>query len=82
MYLIGGDQLFLRRVMNGRIMSLETNTGKWLESRDKQLNPNSIGCMSISRLTWDGYAYLTYAYGGMGMYRAKIYDPLKKPDEK
>jgi hypothetical protein len=81
-YLIGGDQLYLRRVMNGRIMSLETHTGKWVESRDKQLNPNSIGCMSISRLTWDGYAYMTYSYGGKGMYRARLYDPLKKPDEK
>lgn len=82
MYVIGGDQLYLRRVMNGRIMSLETHTGKWVESRDKLLNPNSIGCVSISRLTWDGWAYMTYAYGGQGMYRARVYEPLKKPEGK
>lgn len=76
-YTIGGDELNIRRVMNGRTTTLDTKTGKWVESRTRRFN--SIGCANISRLTWDGWAYLTYAYGRKGMFRARLYAPLKKP---
>jgi len=79
-YTIGGDELNIRRIMNGRAMTLDTKTGKWFTSRRRRFN--SIGCASISRLTWDGYAYLTYAYGRKGMFRARLYAPLKTPTGK
>lgn len=78
-YTIGGDESVIRRIMNGRVTSLDLKTGKWIESRHQYLQ--KLACMRPSRLTWDGYFYLTYAFGGVGMYRARLYDPLKKPDE-
>jgi hypothetical protein len=76
-YTIGGDELNIRRVMNGRVTTLNTSTGAWFESRTSRYN--SIGCMSIFYLDWEGYAYMTWAYGGSGIHRAKLYAPLTKP---
>lgn len=82
MYTCGGDELHIRRILNGKTTTLNRTTGQWIESRyDRSIGSFGTACPFFVNLDWDGYAYMAFMYGGSGILRGKLYDPITKPQE-
>ncbi len=77
-YTIGGDEWCIRRIMNGKVMTLDTGTGKWITSRNSRSNLPGGG-MKIRHLSRDGFAYMTGGWRrGGGLYCARLFVPPEK----
>lgn len=73
-YTIGGDEWSIRRVMNGRVMTLDTKTGTWIESRDRRLNRPGGGA-DFFHIDADGTAYMRIGFKTHTLMRLPLFVP-------
>jgi len=73
-YSIGGDEWCIRRIMNGRVETLDTKTGNWIESRERRLNQPGGGA-ELFHIDADGTAYMRLGFKTQTLMRLPLFVP-------